>query len=118
MEETQPLPAHLKQLDCLDGFWTSRTITGYSSPPLSPQQRYSLPGHRSIGRFHYQRTEIEAVDFAAHHVFASPRVVRAVHDLKVEERVESVRERKTSARDSVMWRNRREVARNLFLDRV
>ena len=118
MEETQPISARSKLSDCFEGYWTSRTVAGFPSPPQSPRQRFSLPGHRSAGRFHYQRTGTEAVDFAAHHAFASPKVVRASHDLRVKGVRVSEGEHRVSARDCVLWKNRRVVARNLFLDRV
>jgi len=118
MEETQAIRAHLGLSDYQDGCFTSRTVTGYFSPPQSPKERFSLPGHRSAGRFHYQRTETEAVDFAAHHSFASPRIVRASHELRLEEVRRSTGEPKVGKKDCVTWRNRRVVARNLFLDRV
>lgn len=118
MEETQAITTHLRLSDYQEGCFTSRTVSGYFSPPQSPKQRLSLPGQRSAGRFHYQRTEMEAVDFSAHQAFASPRIVRASHELRLEEVGKSTGQHRASRKDCVLWRNRRVVARNLFLDRV
>lgn len=95
----------LRQLEQGDGWLTSRTVPDCTFPINSARVRFSLSGQRT-----------ERLDLAGHHTFASPRVIRAEHILQVSELRKGTE--KVKPGDCVQWRNRRQVSRNLFLDRV
>jgi hypothetical protein len=106
------LSAWFRHLEETEGCFTTRTDSGGLSPPPSARERISLSGHRSDVRR-------VSLDFNAHHCFATPKVVRASHELHTDlPRASLSQHTQGSKHDYVKWRNRREVARNIFLDRV
>lgn len=100
-----------RHLEETEGCFTTRTASGELSPPISARNRMSLPGHRSADRR-------VSLDFNAHHTFTTPKVVKASHELHTELPKTSLSLHVRNKHDCVLWRNRREVARNIFLDRV
>ena len=105
------LSAWFQHLEETESCFTTRTAPGELSPPVSARERTSIPGSRSADRR-------LSLDIKAHHSFTTPKVVRASHELHTEPPRASLSLHGRGKHDCVVWRNRREVARNLFLDRV
>lgn len=103
--------AWFRQVEETGGCFTTRTASGGLSPPPSARERVSVSGRRTEGRR-------VSLDFNSHHCFVTPKVIRASHELLTELPRASTGLHSRSKHDCVLWRNRREVARNIFLDRV
>lgn len=114
MDDSGPVATWLKHLDETEGWLTARNASGRESPLEVARHRYSLTGVKSG----WGRPRRETLDLRAHHGFTTPKVVKASHGVLLGRTPRDAEWRQVRARDSVEWSNRREVARNLFLDRV